>query len=141
MADGDIDVAPGVRIPAAALRETFVRSGGPGGQNVNKVASQVQLRLAVGALDCSDALRDRVRRNAPMTRAGEIVVRATEHRSQAQNRAAAVARLVTVLRDALHEDPTRVATRPSRSARERRLHAKARGAMTKSLRRRPGADD
>ena len=136
-----VAVAPGVRIPPEAIREAFVRSGGPGGQNVNKVSTQAQLRVTVAAIECTEEQRDRIRRRAPVTRADEIVVRASAHRSQAQNRAAARERLVAIVRDALHEDAVRVKTRPTRASRERRLHAKSQGAVTKSLRRRPSGED
>jgi ribosome-associated protein len=111
------------------LEEKFVTAGGPGGQNVNKVATAVQLRFNPGAsFAFTDEEKSRIRRAlASRTNAeGEIVLFVQTHRSQARNREEARARLVEMLEKALRRPKKRVATRPTRASRERRLQSKSR---------------
>jgi ribosome-associated protein len=130
-------VRPGLEIPDADLEVAFVRSAGPGGQNVNKVASAVQLRFA---LDRNATLRDdvkaRLRQLAGqrLTDAGEVLIVARESRSQEHNRRAAEGRLLDLVRRALVAPKKRHATQPTRASRERRLETKARSQKTKRLR-------
>jgi ribosome-associated protein len=130
----------GLVIPAAEMVERFSRSSGPGGQGVNTTDSRVELRWDIGG---SAALSDEQRqllinRLAGRLRDGELVIFASEHRSQLQNRQAARARLAALVLDALAPpSPARRATRPSRAARERRVEDKRRRGQVKAARRRP----
>ena len=127
-------------LPARELRVSYARSGGPGGQNVNKVSTKVILRFSISA---SDALGDRrrqllTRALAPrMTRSGEIVIHASRHRTRARNLEDARRRLVDLLAAALRPRPARKATRPTRSSQEKRLARKQRRGDLKRSRRTP----
>ena len=137
-----IDIG-GIAIPERALTFKFVRSSGPGGQNVNKVATAVQCRLDLDAAGLEDPVRQRLERLAGkrLTAAGEIVVFADTHRTQARNREAAVARLAALIEEASVAPRPRVATRPSARARARRLKAKRQRGATKRLRGPVGDDE
>ena len=133
----------GLVIPDAELTERFSRAGGPGGQGVNTSDSRVELRwdlAASGAL--SELQRERLlARLEPRLVDGSLVIVASEHRAQLQNRLAARARLVLLLTDALAPPPpARRATRPSRAAKQRRLDEKRRRGELKANRGRPIAD-
>ncbi len=130
----------GVEIPDSELSWRFSRSSGPGGQSVNTTDSRVELGFDLAASPSIPAhLRHRaLARLGHRLVDGELRITASEYRSQHRNRAAARARLVEVLTDALAPPaPRRRPTKPSRAARERRLAGKKRRAQTKSLRRRP----
>jgi ribosome-associated protein len=137
-------VAPGLEIPDAELSLSFVRASGPGGQNVNKVASAVQLRFDLAA---SQALAPEVKARLRalsgrrLTGEGAILLIARNHRTQEGNRREAEARLTDLIRRALVAPKPRRATRPPRAARERRLEHKARRQGTKRLRSRPRWED
>jgi ribosome-associated protein len=131
-------IAPGLVLDEADLEVADIRSSGPGGQNVNKVASAIQLRLdlaRLGALD--DGLRLRLVRLAGrrLTDEGTIVIRAQEHRSQARNRAAALDRLLALLREAATPPRPRRAGAVPRGQRVLRREAKRRRGALKRLRR------
>jgi ribosome-associated protein len=133
-------IPDGLVVPDAELVERFSRSSGPGGQGVNTTDSRVELRWDVaGSAALSDLQRARVlERLAARIDDGVLVIVASEHRSQWQNRTAARARLVALLRDALEPpSPARRATRPSRAAQQRRIDSKRRRGEVKANRRRP----
>ena len=130
----------GLVVPDAELVERFSRSSGPGGQGVNTTDSRVELRWDVaGSAALSSGQKARVlERLATRLDGGAIVIVASEHRSQWQNRTAARARLAALLRDALEPpSPARRATRPSRAAQQRRVDAKRRRGEVKANRRPP----
>jgi ribosome-associated protein len=119
------------------ITETFIRASGPGGQNVNKVASAVQLRFdATGSPSLPEAVKARLVRLAGnrLTQDGVIVITAQRFRSQERNRADAVDRLVALIRRAAEPPKPRRKTRPSAAQREKRLAGKARRAVVKRLR-------
>ena len=137
-------VRPGLEIPDADLEVAFVRSAGPGGQNVNKVASAVQLRFALARnATLGEDVKARLRQLAgqKVTDAGELLIVARETRSQEQNRRIAEARLLDLVRRALVPPKKRHATRPTRASKERRLDTKARQQKNKRLRSRVRFDD
>ncbi len=119
------------------IAESFIRASGPGGQNVNKVSSAVQLRFDAAASPAlTPAVLQRLRRVAgrKMTDAGVIVITANRFRAQERNRADAVERLVAMIAQAAHAPTPRRPTRPTRASKERRLEAKKRRGSVKSLR-------
>jgi ribosome-associated protein len=130
----------GLIIPAVELLERFSRSSGPGGQGVNTTDSRVELRWDIAASAVlNDAQRSRlIDRLGTRLRDGALVIAASEHRSQLQNRQAARARMAALVADALAPpSPARRASRPSRTARERRMEDKRRRGQVKAARRRP----
>ena len=139
-----VQVAPGVAIPEDELDERFILAGGPGGQNVNKVATAVQLRFDVaGSPSLPPEVRQRLLRNAGAraTADGVLVMTARRYRTREANRRDARMRLAALVARALQAPRPRHATRPTRAARERRLQDKARRGAVKRQRTRPGDDD
>lgn len=133
-------VIDGIDIDEAALAESFVRASGPGGQNVNKVATAVRLRFDVrAAAGLGDGARRRLRRLAGrrLTRDDVIVIDAQRWRTQERNRADALSRLAALIRLALVAPKPRRPTHPGAAARRRRLEEKAQRAETKRQRVRP----
>lgn len=131
-------------IPDSELSLSFIRSGGPGGQNVNKVASAVQLRFDLaGSTAISAAVKARLRVLAGrrVTDDGALLIVAREHRSQEQNRREAEERLATLVRAALIEPRTRYATKPTRASKMRRLEGKSHRSTVKKQRGRIRGDD
>jgi ribosome-associated protein len=133
-----LPISPSLVIPDDLLLESFVRAPGPGGQNVNKVATAVELRLDVGRLSLPADVKARLRALAGnrVTTDDVLVVEAREHRTQGRNREAARERLTALLQRALIRPAARRKTRPTRAARERRLQDKAIRSRTKHARRR-----
>ncbi len=143
---GDLQLIPGVVIPAAELRWRFSRSSGPGGQNVNTTDSRVELLFDLAATSSLPPhLQARaLRRLEGRLVEGCVVIAASEHRSQWQNRVASQRRLVELMQEAIKPPPPpRRATKPTRGSVQRRLAAKKqRGAVKQQRRGRPQlADD
>ena len=134
----DLPVTESLTIPGRELRVSFARSGGPGGQNVNKVETKVELRWRPGessVLSDEDRARllDRLARR--LTGAGDLIVSSSRTRDQARNREDARRRLAAVVAKALERPKKRRPTRPTREARRRRLEEKRRRAELKAARK------
>lgn len=122
-----LQIAPNLTIPDSELVERFVRSAGPGGQNVNKVATAVELRFDLaGSPSLPEPLRARLlaRRDRRITDEGVLVISAQRFRTQERNREDARERLAAFIAASLSVPKPRVATRPSRASKERRLSGK-----------------
>ena len=122
-----LEVADNLVIPDAELDERFVRASGPGGQNVNKVATAVELRFDVAnSPSLPEAVRARLlaKRDRRLTDEGVLVISAQRFRTQERNREDARERLAHFVESGLHAPKPRIATRPSRASKERRLGAK-----------------
>jgi ribosome-associated protein len=130
-------------IPESELDFRFFRAGGPGGQNVNKVATAVQMRFdARHSPSLTDAVRERLMKLAGqrLTQDGVIVITAVRFRTQERNRADAMERLQVLIAKASVAPVKRIATRPTRASKERRLQAKAGRSSIKAGRGRPDLD-
>ncbi|WP_321341588.1 alternative ribosome rescue aminoacyl-tRNA hydrolase ArfB [Breoghania sp.] len=132
-----IAITDKIAIEDDEIEEAFIRSAGPGGQNVNKVSSAVQLRFDIRH---SPSLPDYVRRKAEtlagsrLTKDGVIVIQAMRFRTQEQNRADAVERLVELLQKAAERQAYRVKTKPTRASKMRRMDSKTKRGAVKKLR-------
>jgi len=133
-----IEITRTIAIDPREITESFIRSPGPGGQNVNKVATAVQLRFDLRrSPSLPDAVRARAERLAGrrLTKGGVLVITAARFRSQERNREDALARFVALLREATRRPTARKPTRPGASAKRRRLDDKTRRGTIKKLRR------
>jgi ribosome-associated protein len=138
-------IAPHLSVPLSMIEFAYSRSGGPGGQNVNKLATRAQLRVALADLRgvLGDAVTQRLAALAGwrVTAGGELLITAEESRSQSDNRAACLSRLRDLIRQSLKAPKLRKPTRPGRGAVRRRREHKARhGNLKRQRRSRPDAD-
>ena len=133
-----IEITDQISIDESELQLDFVQGSGPGGQNVNKVASQVQLRFNVNSPSLPDDVRSRLMNIAGnrITNSGELIINAQRYRTQEQNRQDAIERLVELIREAAVPPKKRKRTHPTLASKRKRLESKRRHSEIKRLRRR-----
>jgi ribosome-associated protein len=138
-----IRITPSLAIDERAIEENFVRASGPGGQNVNKVATAVQLRFdpAVSGLPQAVQLRLRAFAGRRVTERGDILFTAQRFRTQERNRQAALDMLIQLIQRAAEPPVPRIATRPTVASKRRRLRTKARRARIKQTRTTPADEE
>lgn len=131
-----------VEIPDNAITETFLAASGPGGQNVNKVATAVQLRVNIFALGLPPFAFRKLKQIAgrKMTSGGELILTVREHRTREANRAEARERVERMINEAHQRDARRIKTKPSRAAKARRVDSKKKKSNVKKLRGKPRLD-
>ena len=135
-------ISPPSLLDRLVIDERFVRGSGPGGQNVNKVATAVELRVDLTASALPEDVKARLIALAGRraTSDGVLLIGAREHRTQSQNREAARARLLALVQQAMHRPKKRTRTRPTKAAKERRLESKKKRSKAKDRRRRVSDD-
>ena len=130
-------ITANIALDEAEIEFHFIRSPGPGGQNVNKVASAVQLRINIKqSASLSETVRTRLLTMlaSRLTTQGELIIKATRHRTQERNKQDALERLRDIIRQAATPPKTRYKTRPTLGSKQRRLTKKKQDSSTKSLR-------
>ena len=133
-----IKIAPGVSLDDSELRFDFVRSSGPGGQNVNKLSTTAQLRFdVIGSPNLNKALKERLVKLAGrrMTSEGVLIIQAGSYRSQEKNREDALRRLSQLIRKASHVPRQRKKTKPTLASKAKRLETKKRRSKVKQMRK------
>jgi ribosome-associated protein len=139
-----IHITPTLAIDEREVMLDFIHASGPGGQNVNKVATAVQLRFDVrNSTSLPEDVQDRLARLAGrrMSKDGILIIEARQHRTQTRNREEAIDRLIALIRRAAETPKVRRRSKPSRAARARRLESKRRRAQVKRMRRRVSGPD
>ena len=137
-----IEVTPTLKIDESDIQLDFIRASGPGGQNVNKVASKAQLRFDTNSSSLPEDVRSRLQQIAKnrISDDGILLIEARRYRTQDQNRADAINRLVVLIRKAAEKPKTRRRTRPTGASIRKRLESKRRRSETKQQRRRIDLD-
>ncbi len=138
-----IRISNSISIDERDISESFIRASGPGGQNVNKVSTAVEMRFDVARAALPHEVKHRLKAIAgrQLSQDGILIVTSQEHRSQDRNRAAALEKLVALLRKAVIRPKRRIATKPTKASKTRRLDSKSKRSTTKDLRRsRPSFD-
>lgn len=140
-----IAVTPAIALSDSEIEISFIRAGGPGGQNVNKVSTAAQLRFDMrGSPSLREPVKLRLERiaGAKLTKDGVIIITANRFRTQEANRKDAIDRLVGMIREAAHQPKFRVATKPTKAAKRRRVESKVkRGSLKRTRSEKPGAED